>query len=68
MPSLVNRGNILEVEDLGMFDPPPRLAHLSLLGQDGSERLLVKIENRPVRTVPDCMGFDLDSAAQSFVE
>ena len=60
--------NVSRVENLRMLNPPPRLAHLSLLGRHRFERLFVEIENRPVRTIPDRVGFDLDSAPQGFLE
>src|SRR5439155_25353189 len=45
---------------------PARLANFSRVRRHSFERLFVKIEDQPVRTVAYCMCLDLNAAAKRF--
>ena len=59
---------VLRGENLCVLDAPARFANLSLVRRNGLERFFVKIEDHSIRAIADGVRFDLNAAAQRFLE
>ena len=60
--------NVYRIDNLRVFNSPPRFLNLPLVRRHRFERAFVKIENHPIGAIANCVCLDLNASTQCFLK
>src|SRR5439155_268823 len=60
--------NVYRIDNLRVFNSPPRFLNLPLVRRDRFERAFVEVENHPIGAITNCVCLDLNASTQCFLK